>query len=723
MSVIQNMISRKFHYVTSILLIGATILTSCSEDDGDTTPGTSPDVLTADAGSAQSAMPGQDVTLDASNSTGTNLNYEWEFSGPGSITLSDGTVREPSNGTFSNESGFTFSAQVTGEYFFSLRITSGNEFSQASVTVTVAGALELTSLAPTDGSSTLKLSDVNLDDSPDYIVNSVLTLPENIWIEFDGNITIAFADGAGLKLAGSNFISTNSQLTFEPVSAGWKGVLAEGNVEFTGSLVIDGAGTSTFDGMEAAAINSLGTFKSGFVQFKNSTGYDLIISDAATELASGGFIFSSQTPLKMPFRLIPSIAGISVEYPNDALITLSADVNSQLSTGASGGYTLVVKSDILITGGLHVNSNIRFSLSSGHHTLFMEENTSLISSNSFRVTGNSESILTITGQNDSKWNGLHLSGNNHLEHVIIKNAGANPISSGSISGITEKTSIYLNGSLDILKNATITDGGGYGLYVSSFGFLAGGTGGSPRYDNYTISNHPEPAISAQRNQAYHMSEGTLTISTPTDVAAIEVRNTSTAIPNNSNWNGLGDGNFYQFEGDLTVGNGSSNSTLNIGAGAHFKFNTDNKIFVESLGTLNATGTVESPIILDGNTDWAGVLVGGSSGSTIRTSNCSFDFVTVQNGGSTALTIGASTAGVYVQTMGTLSFTNCTFKDNTGYGVILESNSTVFDFNAAENGNTFSGNSIGDLVDNATDSDGDGTPDSSELPSCILDPGC
>ncbi|MEP5614031.1 MAG: hypothetical protein ABJP45_17395 [Cyclobacteriaceae bacterium] len=717
------MISRKIYHFVTALLMSAIILTSCGEDDGSIGPGGSSDVLTADAGSAQSAMPGQEVTLDASNSTGTNINYEWEFSGPGSITLSDGSTVQ-SNNRVTSDASFTFSAHVAGEYFFSLRITSGNEFSQSSVIVTVAGAIELTSLAANNGSSTLVLEDVNFDDSPDYLVNSVLTLPENVGIQLNDNIIIAFAEGAGFKLAGSNSIFTTSQVIFEPMSTGWKGILAEGNVEIAGSFIFDGAGASAFDGMEAAAINSVGSLTgSSYLQFRNSNGHDLIISDAASELTASGLIFNSQTPLKMPFRLVPGLLGGNVEYPDDALITLSSDVDVQLSSNVTSGFTMVVKSDILITGGLHVNSNIRFSLSSGDHTLFMEENTSLISSNSFRVDGSSSSTLTITGQNGANWNGLHLSGNNHLEHVIIKNAGANPISSGSIVGVTEKASIYLNGSLDILRDATIADGGGFGIYVSSFGFLSGGTGGSPRYDNYTISNHVEPAISAQRNQAYHMSEGTFTISTPTDVAAIEVRNTSTAIPNNSNWNGLGDGNFYLFEGDLTVGNGFSNATLNIGAGAHFKFNTDNKIFVENNGTLNAIGTAEDPIILDGNADWAGVLVGGSSLSTIRNSDCSFDYVTIQNGGSTELAIGANKAGIYVQTAGTPSFTNCTFKDNTGYGAILESNSTLFDFKAAENNNTFSGNSLGDLVDNVTDSDGDGTPDSGEFPGCELDPGC
>ncbi|MEP1095078.1 MAG: hypothetical protein ABJG78_08210 [Cyclobacteriaceae bacterium] len=717
------MISKQIHYFTSVLLIGAAILTSCGEDDGGNGPGTSDDVLTADAGTAQSAMPGQEVTLDAGNSTGTNLSYEWEFSGPGSITLSDGSSVQ-SNSQITSDASFTFSAQVTGEYFFSLRVTSGNEFSQASVTVTVAGVIELTNLDATDGSSTLTLTDVNFDDSPDYIVNSVLTLPENGVIQLNDNIIIAFADGAGFKLAGNNSITTNSQAIFEPMSTGWKGILAEDNVDLSGSFIIDGAGASAFDGMEAAAINSVGSFtNNSFLQFKNSNGYDLIISDAAAELTSNGLSFSSQTPLKMPFRLIPGLIGASVEYPDDALITLSSDVNVQLSSSASTGFAMEVKSDILITGGLHVNSNILFSMSSGHHTLFMEENTSLISSNSFRVNGSSSSTLTITGQNDSKWNGLHLSGNNHLQHVIIKNAGANPISSGSIVGITEKASIYLNGSLDILKDATITDSGGYGIYVSSFGFLAGGTGGSPRYDNYTISNHVEPAISAQRNQAYHMSGGTFTLSTPENVAAIEVRNTSTPIPNNSTWNGLGEGNYYLFEGDLTVGNGSSNFTLNIGAGAHLKFNTDKKIFINSKATLTATGTAENPIVLDGVTSWAGVLVGGNTGPTIRSGNCSFDFVTVQNGGSTELELGASKTGIYVMTTGTLSFTNCTFKDNMGYGAILQSNSTVFDFKAAENNNTFSGNSIGDLEDNATDSDGDGIPDSAEAPGCKFNDRC
>lgn len=565
-----------------------------------------------------------------------------------------------------------------------------------------------------------------LYDMPDYLINSVLTVPIGASIEFEGNAIVAFGDEGGLILEGDNTITaSNGSVTFKNNATGWKGIWNKGTSTFSGSFIITGAGASVFEGKEAAAIVSDGPLTLGFTTFTGNSGYDLLINDAVTSLSLSGIVFGSPTPFKIPFSLINSFNSISAEFPDEALITFTANVDVQQST-TENNYSYDVKSDILITGGLHVNSKLIFSNNNGNHTLFMQENTSLIASFGIQVTGSSESVLTITGQDNKNWNGIYLGGGTtSLEDVTIKNAGANPISSISITGITEKASVYVNGALDGLKDATITDGGGYGVYVASFGTLSGPTGGESRYTRYTISNHAMPAISAPIHQSTYMVEDVFTISAvPDGIAAVDVRNSSSSIPNNSTLKGLGTGNYYLFEGDLNVGDGSVNTTLTIGAGAHLKFNTDKKIFVNGSATLTATGTAEDPIIFDGVTDWAGVLAGGSvPPSTILSANCSFDYVTIQKGGSTEMAVGANKGGIYIQTSGTLSFTNCTFKDNTGYGAILQSNSTVFAFKDIANSNTFSGNTLGDLEDNATDSDGDGIPDSGEIPACVLDPNC
>lgn len=137
------------------------MLSSCGGDDDDDNnddDGPQPVTLTAAAGDDQTAIPGQSVTIDAGGSTGEGtLNYSWDYNGPGSIKLSDETEIETGSQGFTSSASFTFTPIATGEYTFTLTATSGNEFSNDQVLVTVAGAIEITSF--TESSNSLK--DVN----------------------------------------------------------------------------------------------------------------------------------------------------------------------------------------------------------------------------------------------------------------------------------------------------------------------------------------------------------------------------------------------------------------------------------------------------------------------------------------------------------------------------------------------------------------------------------
>jgi len=134
-------------------------------------------------------------------------------------------------------------------------------------------------------------------------------------------------------------------------------------------------------------------------------------------------------------------------------------------------------------------------------------------------------------------------------------------------------------------------------------------------------------------------------------------------------------NVYIVTGSITIGN---NATLTIEPGTSVKFNSNMEIDVASsgFGTIKALGTAEKPILFTSNAtnktkgDWFGFwLYEGSNG-------CEFAYCTFEYGAGYSETQGVMNLRSDVEA----SFDHCTFKNNNGYGIQLNSSASFSSFN-------------------------------------------
>jgi len=659
------------------------LLDSCkSSEDEDPVP------LTANAGANQTAAPFTTVTLDGSASTGEGtINYEWKYSG----TVSENEI------TFNdkNQKIATFIPPKNGSYNFTLRITQGSQFSEASVTVTVSGVVTLGGTLAQD----LVLKDIEPDPTkPDYKVTEDLKVLSGKKITTEaksGQIRIEVSEAAGIMIDGGSFSHDPNMIMTFTSSTGWKGfLLTGGSLSLTTATRIEKAAKSVFSSgqTEPAAITAYsgGTLNLTGVTFTGSTGYDLLIPETrsgSTTVESN--TFSASKPVKMTIDMLGKIGFNSITSPYDYVILTTPGAGTIATSNSSNGFAFQGNTKYYIDGDFTSGSLVNINLGA---SIFMKAGAGIL------ISGNAASITvtggaaTLDGLNGAAWKGIAVGGGAQfsISSLTIRNAGSEVFNTGSFNS-TQKAAIYFAGTNSgSLNNCQIIDSKGYGLFIDSTPFTYVSVSGT------TFTNSASPAIRGfvtSIDQVIASSSNTFTM--PTGVAAVEVIVPNSSSSPQSTWRALGGANFY-----LLTGSVFSNVQWTLNPGVNLKFKAGKSLNIQS-NSFNAIGTAISPITFDseaGTTGtWPGILL--ESAQPLKLEYCQ-----IKNGGEALLFKGGVTPATEKANIVFNNNTNInnTFKNNTisgsgGYGILVESGKQNPNAENVANSNTFSNNTSGNVI--------------------------
>ena len=643
------------------LLLLIIIIAACSKED-EIAP------LQAIIADVQPGQVGESLTLDGSSSKGLDrASVEWIYNGGPQGDLS-----------FDKSSAITsFIPQKTGSYSFTLRLTSGSEFSEASIGVTVSGSIELTSL-----SSSQFLEDINGQtgegSDPDYIINSVITVPSGTTITLNG-ADIAFGPDAGLIVEGSivGATSTYNSLASSGTSS-WKGIFIETGGQFSfqdAIIVISGGGSSSLsddpDEKSTLLVAGNASFGSNCV-IKNSEGYGVYLTSSGN-LGYSYLSFENNTnTMRMPYHKLGS-------SPLQNLILSGESATARIELYGIDGNTLQTTASIFnVSAPIYIESDMEVIGSSAGLTI---QNAELRFADGIglKMSGTAQfNSVVFTGQTESPgaWKGIYL-GESNSGHVFnsctVQYAGGSAFETASgPAGIYQSAT----SSSSNIQNSTISNNLGIGLIND--GFIAA-------FNGNTFSDN---ALAHARINISELHKiGTNTFSS--DVPAIELQKQFGGVVSSFAWPSLGGDNYYLCKVNIDA------STIVLPAGLHVKF--DVNTYFNITGALTVQGTESDPVLLEGavgnNGDWIGV---GFS------STASIDYLTIKNAGRAGGTSLFSTpfdANLTVMSHPSLnvSITNSTITNSSGYGVLVKQGAGVFNITDVGSNNVLAGD-LGDFYD-------------------------
>lgn len=684
------------HLFSIIYVMLLVLLFSCSSDEDGSSILVFPNL-----GSDQVVSNGDLVTISmAASTSGEGDTYTLRYrSGPFdsngvavNIISSDGnTYTQQSTVLITNDKNetFSFTPTVNGTYSFELEIISnnggGNNFDN--LEIFVSGAIELTE-SELNQIGFLVDQNSGLENGSDYVINDVIELTTSLLL--DGQVDLGFGPNGGLIINGGSLSTNGNTNIFGTDNNGWKGILIKsGTINIQGSI-ISGAGHSAFEGHVPASI----TVESGSVAlhsntFSSSKGITVnILEDGYVDPSVGirSNSFDAQDVIHCDFFDISDI--ISNSYvSSDALITVSGEGDTFLNTG-SGSFTINAGlANYYFTDGVTLGQRADITLGTDKK-LYVEEGTGLYFAGGVAIEGSSS---VVKGWEDKNWIGIYVGNTStasRFSGITIDGAGSTAHALTSVPA-----ALYNNGTITSMSELTINNSQSFGLYVGSFGIVQA----SHTYHNLSFTNNLSAAIAAPADLVSTMFDSSVpTFSTPEGIEAVRLLDvSSTSMP--TVLDDLGDDNYYLTEDGINYSFGSGSLTIN--EGAHLKFGSNASIYfgTSSSGSVTINGTSGSPVLLeasDATLGWNGVYLGSTSAPSYD-----FDYVTISDGGANQMTGATEKANLVLRSStATYDFTNCTFQNSKGYGVVLESFSSFYDFLDVSDNNAFSGNATADIID-------------------------
>jgi hypothetical protein len=338
-------------------------------------------------------------------------------------------------------------------------------------------------------------------------------------------------------------------------------------------------------------------------------------------------------------------------------------------------------------------------VSSAEGTLFIKEGCGIITEGSINFRGPTGGEMTVTGLNDAQWKGIAIIGeqkNLFVTRAIIKNGGYGILKAGDFEAEAEATLYGIAWSGEI-QESSIIDGGGYGYYNADTVSNYVGVG----LRQATFANLPKPAIRTNVQSVarlFFTLETGVTFDLAPGIPAILVQGNGRA---EISWLGLNDDNFYLIDAEITT---DPVGGFTLDEGCHLKFKSGRSFIYNpapnsNYASVKFSGTADNPVILEGEVDepgsWGGVYFGGGDGwFQIKHS-------IIRNGGEFILPGATEKANVISAYTGQwtdlVQFHDNTISGSAGYGIVVESGTYDFEYDAPGKNNTFLDNASGDVL--------------------------
>jgi hypothetical protein len=288
--------------------------------------------------------------------------------------------------------------------------------------------------------------------------------------------------------------------------------------------------------------------------------------------------------------------------------------------------------------------------------------------------GTSDDPITMTAtpgnEQQGWWRGVAIYSsnvNNTLNHLEIRHAG-----STDMSGISEATNVALEGGATLnLTNTTITDGGGYGVY------LDGSDATLESFSANSFSNNTDAPMWIPFTNIGTIDAG----SSFADGTYVRVYGAS--LSNDLTISALSGDTPYRFSSRPETGSAS----VTVEPGVEMTFENDVAFWVNSGSALVADGTSDDPITMTatpGNEQqgwWRGVAIYSSN------VNNTLNHLEIRHAGSTDMSGISEATNVALEGGAILNLTNSAITDSDGNGVYCDAS----DASLSASGNSYSNN--------------------------------
>jgi len=280
--------------------------------------------------------------------------------------------------------------------------------------------------------------------------------------------------------------------------------------------------------------------------------------------------------------------------------------------------------------------------------------------------------MTATPGNEQQgwWRGIAFYSNNvnnTLNHVEIRHAA-----STDMSGISEAANVALESGASLnLTNTTITDGGGYGVY------LDGSDATLESFSANSFTNNTDAPMWIPFTNIGTIDAG----SSFADGTYVRVYGAS--LSNDLTISALSGDTPYRFSSRPETGSAS----VTVEPGVEMTFENDVSFWVNSGSALVADGTSSDPITMTatpGNEQqgwWRGIAFYSNN------ANNTLDYVEIRHAGKTDMSGISEPTNVALESESFLNLTNSTITDSGGNGVYCDAS----DASLSASGNTFSNN--------------------------------
>lgn len=333
--------------------------------------------------------------------------------------------------------------------------------------------------------------------------------------------------------------------------------------------------------------------------------------------------------------------------------------------------------DYVVQCEISIKGNALLTIEPGVVIAFEGEDSGIFTSEGggLKAVGTQNEPIRFMGVSENKgvWKGVYFGSThpeNRLENVMVMHAGR---SASGQSG--EKGAVQLSRDEDsavAIVNCTITDNDGYGLFLTDESDLE-------EFSGNTISENEEAPVALYFNQMGALDDASNYQGNGKNYVEVRENEIESDIVSMALLNvpyRFVESKKYNIKNVLNIAAGN---TLQFANGAGFRLGEQSSDCSDTSGSLNATGTMDSPIKFQGVTSGKGTWLG--LGFNSSSPNNKLIYCTISGGGSDGIYNASNfAANITLQCDSRVTIQNSTIVESGGFGIyMLDDDGELEDF--------------------------------------------